>query len=228
MIENLIAKSKTAESLLINNTITQDYIDYVKAIPQEDAAAVFLDYGLDVSNNIYTDFTAKVSSDAEGNTQRMSLSAIRTRYIAILKKTMFKQYATYVTTVVDNFKQCPAEESYITEQYDLMSGRIASGKNEVMVVLDKDSELTDIVLAQLGYYAQDEFMNLIYRGAKETIQAWKIFTIPRLTRTAFPTKKFWAKALPIILTTTYSTFRIPESPTITLRENGRTDWSLPS
>ena len=40
---------------------------------------MFLDYGLDVSNNIYTDFTAKVSSDAEGNTQRMSLSAIRTR-----------------------------------------------------------------------------------------------------------------------------------------------------
>ena len=194
MIENLIAKSKTAESLLINNTITQDYIDYVKAIPQEDAAAVFLDYGLDVSNNIYTDFTAKVSSDAEGNTQRMSLSAIRTRYIAILKKTMFKQYATYVTTVVDNFKQCPAEESYITEQYDLMSGRIASGKNEVMVVLDKDSELTDIVLAQLGYYAQDEFMNLIYRGAKETDPSMENLYDPALDKDRFSYEEILGKS----------------------------------
>lgn len=188
MIENLIAKSKTAESLMIHNTITQDYVDYVSALPKEDAAAVFLDYGLDVSNNIYTDFSLKASPSAENadaNTKIMSLSAIRTQYIAILKKTMFKQYATYVTTVVDNFAQCPADESYVLEQYDLKSGRIAKEKDEVMVVLDDDSMLTDIVLAQLGYYSQDEFMNLIYRGAKETDPSMEQLYDPALDKDRF-------------------------------------------
>ena len=33
-------------------------------------------------------------------------------------------------------------------------------KNEIMIVLDSDSMLTDIVLAYLGYYSQDEFLNI--------------------------------------------------------------------
>lgn len=196
MIENLIAKSKTAESLMINNTITQDYVDYVSALPEEDAAAVFLDYGLDVSNNIYTDFSLKArpsEENADANTKTMSLSAIRTQYIAILKKTMFKQYATYVTTVVDNFAQCPADESYVLEQYDLKSGRIAKEKDEVMVVLDGDSMLTDIVLAQLGYYSQDEFMNLIYRGAKETDPSMEELYDPALDKDRFSYEEILGK-----------------------------------
>ena len=196
MIENLIAKSKTAESLMINNTITQDYVDYVSALPEEDAAAVFLDYGLDVSNNIYTDFSLKAQpseENADTNTKTMSLSAIRTQYIAILKKTMFKQYATYVTTVVDNFAQCPADESYVLEQYDLKSGRIAKEKDEVMVVLDGDSMLTDIVLAQLGYYSQDEFMNLIYRGAKETDPSMEELYDPALDKDRFSYEEILGK-----------------------------------
>ena len=196
MIENLIAKSKTAESLMINNTITQDYVDYVSTLPEEDAAAVFLDYGLDVSNNIYTDFSLKAQpseENADTNTKTMSLSAIRTQYIAILKKTMFKQYATYVTTVVDNFAQCPADESYVLEQYDLKSGRIAKEKDEVMVVLDGDSMLTDIVLAQLGYYSQDEFMNLIYRGAKETDPSMEELYDPALDKDRFSYEEILGK-----------------------------------
>lgn len=196
MIENLIAKSKTAESLMINNTITQDYVDYVSALPKEDAAAVFLDYGLDVSNNIYTDFSLKArpsEENADTNTKTMSLSAIRTQYIAILKKTMFKQYATYVTTVVDNFAQCLADESYVLEQYDLKSGRIAKEKDEVMVVLDGDSMLTDIVLAQLGYYSQDEFMNLIYRGAKETDPSMEELYDPALDKDRFSYEEILGK-----------------------------------
>lgn len=164
MIENLIAKSKTAENLVINNTITQDYVDYVKALPSSSTAAVFLDYGLDVGNNIYTNFTG-----GDQVTRSMSLTSIRSTYISILKKTNFAKYATYVTSIVDNFQQCPADEAYILQQYDLVGegSRVAKEKNEIMIVISEKSELTDILLAQLGYYTQDEFTNLIYRGAKE-------------------------------------------------------------
>lgn len=164
MVENLIKQSEVADSLMINNTITEDYVNYVMALPSEQVAAVSLNYGLDVSNNIYTDFT---KAGAEGNvTKKTSLSAIRTLYVDILKNhTDFAQYATYVTSVVENFQQCPIGEAYTLEQYDIKAGRIAAEANEIMIVIDSDSELTDILLAQLGYYSQDEFVNVIYRGS---------------------------------------------------------------
>ncbi|MBQ8882685.1 MAG: FtsX-like permease family protein, partial [Clostridia bacterium] len=168
MIENLIAKSNVAESLMIKNTITKEYVDYLKAMPSDHTASIFFDYGLDVANNIYTDFAKTRKSDGSLEVlSTTSLSAIRSQYIGILKKTNFKQYATYVTTVVDNFKQSPASEDYILQQYDLKDGRVATQANELMIVIDDKSELTDILLAQLGYYSQDEFMNLVYRGAKD-------------------------------------------------------------
>lgn len=36
-----------------------------------------------------------------------------------------------------------------------------------MIVLDSDSMLTDIVLAYLGYYSQDEFLNIIYKASED-------------------------------------------------------------
>ena len=162
LIDFLVSRSAQADSLVINNTITQQYIDYVSAIPKEQAT-VFLDYGLDVTNNIYTDF--KENRDAAG--ENMSLSAIRTIYTAVLKQTQFKDYATYVTSLSNVFMQAPSDSEYIGSQYDLAYGKIAEKENEIMIVLDGDSELTDLLLAQLGYYSQDEFLNMIYKSTED-------------------------------------------------------------
>ncbi len=164
MIENLISKKTAAEGLMVSNNITQDYVDYVLALPEEDVASVYQNFGLDVSNNIYTDFNLS-EGDAGKN---ISLSAIRTNYISILKETDFKDYATYVTTIVDNFQQCPTNNDYINTQYDIKAGRLANNFDEIVIVIDKESELADILLAQLGYYPQDQFLNLLYRGSKTT------------------------------------------------------------
>ena len=53
MIEYLIAQSEILGNFNINNNITQDYIDYILDMPSEDYASILLDYGIDVSNNIY-------------------------------------------------------------------------------------------------------------------------------------------------------------------------------
>lgn len=89
LIDSLVKRSGTADNLVITNNITQDYVDFVKALPREDAAAIHLDYGLDAGNNIYTDFKA----EHDGQAQNMSLTAIRTIYTAVLKETKFAQYA---------------------------------------------------------------------------------------------------------------------------------------
>lgn len=162
LIDFLVSRSAQADSLVINNTLTQDYIDYISAIPKQQAT-VFLDYGLDVTNNIYTDFKESKNSTGEN----ISLSTIRTIYTSILKETRFKDYATYVTSLSEVFTQAPSDTEYISSQYDLSYGKIAKEDNEIMIVLDSDSELTDLLLAQLGYYTQDEFLNMIYKATED-------------------------------------------------------------
>ena len=88
LIDSLVKRSGTADNLVITNNITQDYVDFVKALPREDAAAIHLDYGLDAGNNIYTDFKA----EHDGQAQNMSLTAIRTIYTAVLKETKFVRH----------------------------------------------------------------------------------------------------------------------------------------
>lgn len=42
-------------------------------------------------------------------------------------------------------------------QYDILEGNLATNKDEVMLVVSKDTELADLLLGGLGYYTQNEF-----------------------------------------------------------------------
>ena len=163
MIEYLISQSNQADSFMIENDITQDYIDYVLSIPEEDVANVFLDYGLDVSNNIYTDFKVKNTENAEN----VSLGAIKNIYSSVLKSTEYKNYSTYITSLEQPFRQAPNDEEYILSQYNKLYGDVATAQDEIMIVVSKDRELTDLLLAQLGYYTQEQFMNQIWKATED-------------------------------------------------------------
>ncbi|MCL2149973.1 MAG: ABC transporter ATP-binding protein/permease [Dehalococcoidia bacterium] len=157
MIEQIVARANRMENLFVQNNIDQHYIDYINNMPVEYLAALLLDYELDVSNNIYTDFSVY----QDGARQNISLSGIRAIYSAILTKVEgFEDYATMIGSVVQSFEQAPDAEDYLLSQYDLVYGRVAQEKNEVMIVLGSDRTLADLLLAQLGYYSQEEFINL--------------------------------------------------------------------
>ena len=183
MVQRLINMSKTADNIMIENTITQDYIDFVHDIPSEHVAEIHYDYGIDMTGSIYTEHSRLVSKEggAEGETEEkitnMSVNAIRGSYIEILNKTIFEKYASYVTSVVQNFQQAPTSEQYLLQQYDLVgeNSRIATEKDEIMLVLDSNELVTDVLLAQLGYYTQEEFLHLITKAEKEVdaeFMAW--------------------------------------------------------
>ena len=163
MIDYLASRASTADSIMLDNNITQEYIDYVMSLPEEYAAAIFLNYGLDVTNNIFTDF----KETADSGTENMSLATIKNIYTSVLEFSPYSSYANYVTSLTDIFTQAPDSEEYILSQYDLAYGKVASDKTEVMLVLEKDSALTDLLLAQLGYYTQEEFLNMVFKAAPE-------------------------------------------------------------
>ncbi len=143
------------------NNITKEYVDYVKAIPNEQAT-VFVNKGLDVSNNIYTKFSV---DGKEETTQTISLSALKTIYTSVMEGTEFKENSSFISMLGDIFMQSPSDDEYILSQYELNAGgRIAKNKNEIMIVVNNDKALTDILLAQLGYYTQNEFINIAYKA----------------------------------------------------------------
>ena len=160
MVEFLYERGKAMESIVVSNDITQEYIDYVKAMPENYYAALDFNYGLDLTNNLYTDYEFTNNHGGE-----MSLSAARQVFTAMLEKTEFAEYASYVTTLADTFNQMPDNPDFILSQYDLLTpeGKIATKEDEIMIVINSKHELSDLLLAQLGYYTQEEFFNIVHR-----------------------------------------------------------------
>ncbi|MBQ7224357.1 MAG: ABC transporter ATP-binding protein/permease [Clostridia bacterium] len=162
MVEYFIKMGDKADSLLIKNDINESYIDYVQAMPEEYYSAMQLGYGIDVHNNIYT--TIKESGQTEDS--EISITALTSLYTEILKKSSFKDYAQYVNMFIPDMKQAPDSEEYLASQYTVY-GKIATQKDEVMLVINKEDQLSDLLLARLGYYSQDEFVNLVFKADED-------------------------------------------------------------
>ena len=166
-VEALIKNGTDVSNIKIKNTITQDYVDYVYSMPSEIYSAIVSYYGIDVTNNIYT----SVDFNAYEENPNMSLSAILNTYMAMLEETEYKDMSNYLSILGETFIQAPDNEDFILSQYDFISNpstsKIAKEENEIMIVVDEKNKLTDLLLAQLGYYTQDEFFNIMYKSTND-------------------------------------------------------------
>ncbi|MBQ2875645.1 MAG: ABC transporter ATP-binding protein/permease [Clostridia bacterium] len=154
LVEYIAMMSDRMNSLIIKNDISENYIKYVTEMPEEYYSAMLLDYGIDMSNSIYTEFEAK------GEKKPLSISALTNIYTSILQSTEYSAYASYITQIVPSFKQAPNNKDYLAAQYDVI-GEIADEYDEVMLVLDRNEEISDLLLARLGYYSEEEFFAII-------------------------------------------------------------------
>lgn len=158
MVDYFIKMGKVSDSMLIKNNLTSDYVNFVKAMPTEYYSAMKYGYGINVHNNIYTSVNM-----SDIGVKNLSLTALTATYTEILKKTSFQEYASYVNMFIPSLEQAPSSEEYIKEQYEV-HGKVATQKDEIMLVINKESEVSDLLLAMLGYFSQDEFVNLVYKG----------------------------------------------------------------
>ena len=172
MLSSIIDRFSMGESMFARNDITQELIDYILTMPEEAYASISLGFGLDVTNNIYTDF-----QEAEDHAlfpsgrpvTELSLSVLKNVYTSILKGTEFGQYASFITSLSDVLSQASPDVDYLLTQYDILEGKIALEANELMLVVNSDTEVTDLVLAQLGYYTQDEFINIAFAATDDPL-----------------------------------------------------------
>ena len=165
LVEYLIETSDTFDSMLVENEITQEYIDYVKAMPSEYYNDMILGYGLDFSKTIFTDFKETSAS----NPRHLSIKQLTDIYKSIIGDTDYKEMASMVDMLAPNFEQAPSKTDYILSQYDLVGegSKIATEKDEIMLVLNSEDELSDLLLARLGYYTEAEFMELVNKASSK-------------------------------------------------------------
>ena len=165
IVEYLAKMNKDINSIIMENDITEQYIDFVKSMPKEYYNAMLLGYGINLSINVFTDF--KYSADSEP--RNISVKNLIDIYTSILAETDFKDYASYVGALVPSFEQAPNNSDYIGSQYELVGegSKIAEGTNEVMLVLNSEEELSDLLLAMLGYYTQEEFEEIVRKATNE-------------------------------------------------------------
>lgn len=187
MIEEISKRASQSNEMIIENDLNEDYINYLKALPEDKAAAVFLDREIKLENNLYTDYFISDDKPAEN----ISLSVIQTIYTEILKKNEeTKPYAGLITNFIQDFKQAPNNPEYIASQYDILDGKIATNKNEIMLVLNQDRMITDLLLAQLGYYTQEEFINIVLKAANDDRYDENIGTIDKISYEELMNKTF--------------------------------------
>ncbi len=165
VIDYLIKSNENINSIMTENTITQEYIDYLYQMPKEYYAAITKDYGIEMTNNLYTNY------DFLGlDNPQMSLSSALKTYTAMLEKTEYKSLSSLISTLSDTFMQLPDDEEYIMSQYEFITPEDKSyfpkNDNEIMIVVSDKSELTDILLASLGYYSQEEFLNIMFKSTE--------------------------------------------------------------
>lgn len=164
------------------NNISAAYVNYVSQMPSEYYNVIQYDYGFDISNNIYTDFTvdANWTSNTDKNVRNMSVTAIRGVYSNILADQ--EDYSAFANTVstVATFEEIPDNYSYVLSQYDVIAAysdgqvvtdassltdeqlsAIFGDKSSLIMVLDKNT-IPDLILGQFGYITQKEFLNYAF------------------------------------------------------------------
>ncbi len=161
ILEYIAEMQDTTEMVILKNEITEDYIKYVTSMPDDYYADMILGYDIDMTNSIFTDFVGE-----GGKAQKLSISALTALYTAVLQRTEFKDYAAFISALVPNFKQASSNVDYIGDQYDILSGKLATEKDEIMLVLDSDRRLSDLLLARLGYYTQEQFINIVHEASE--------------------------------------------------------------
>lgn len=124
-VSHLMTKLREAT---VSNKITKEYLDYVKAAPSEYLRDVGYYYGTGM--NVFKSHV-EVTSD--------KLAGLNLTNNSISLENVWVQTSSY-------FKQLVGDKDFILSQYDLVAGKYPESKEELVLVLDKNNQITDAML----------------------------------------------------------------------------------
>ena len=169
LVEYLISTRKIAEEGEISNDLNETYIKFLREMDESYYADMLFNYGASINLNIYTNVTTN-NEDGTASDKNMSIEVLTALYSAVLGNTEYAEFQYLIPLLAPTIKQAPSNRDYILDQYELLgeNGKIATEKNEIMLVVDKQDELSDLLLARYGYYTQAEFLAMIEKANAES------------------------------------------------------------
>lgn len=168
-INSIVEAMTEMQGMTVTNTITQEYLDFLDALPKENYETMQYSYGINFANNIYThyDFDVPGTLDSEGKpivSHDISIAGIRATFASVLGE--IEDYKAY-TSMIDSiatFREVPDSQKYIESQYEVVAGKYPeqTDKSALVLVLSGKSEVDDLLLAQFGYVSAREFVNYAF------------------------------------------------------------------
>ena len=169
--------TKIAQNMTVSNDISQDgYLDYIKEMPAELFNAIRFDTGAELVNNLFTTVDIKDGAEKE-STHYMSLSALKQYYINVLsqQEEQYAQLAYLVDYLGDVVSVMPGTSGnfdteryseFVLSQYDIINkdGYFPQEANEAVIVVGGNNDMTDLLLAQLGFISEEDFLGLFDLG----------------------------------------------------------------
>ena len=159
-VDSMISYLMTAYSDLTNvktNTIDEKMLDFIDKMPKDDVGAIKYNYAIDPTNNIFGKWKDQTSETEDF----ISFNGLTQRYIAELMTVQgFSEYASFVDLFTSFMVELPDDKNYVLDQYDVLSGEYSTNEDDLVLVVDKDTTLTDVVLAQTGVFDHDSFLNI--------------------------------------------------------------------
>ena len=145
------------------NDINADLIEYVQ-MAKPYTNSINLNYGLDVTNNIFTEW----DRNNDGNKETISLNGLIQMYVAELQTVDgFAEYAQFVDFFTNFMNEIPAEKDYVLQQYDILAGEYPTSANDIVLVVDENQTLTDLTYAQMGLFSEQQFINIARKAVEE-------------------------------------------------------------
>ena len=165
-VDSMISYLMSAYSDLTNvktNTIDDKLLKFIESpdFPKEGLGATTYDYGIEPTNNLF----AKWEDQKTGTNDFHSLNGITQRFITELKTvTNFGAYASFVDLFTGFMHELPDNVDYLSDQYEVIKDNggcgLSTDVNDLVLVVDQDTTLTDILLAQTGVFDHDSFIHL--------------------------------------------------------------------
>ena len=169
--------TKIAQNMTVSNDINQEgYIDYIKALDPSLYNAIRFDTGVSLVDNLFT--TVDIRDGAETESKHyMSLSTLKQYYIDVLSKQeeQYAQLAYLVDYLGDVVTAMPGTSGnfdterysdFVLSQYDIINdgGYFPQQSNEAVIVVGGNNDMTDLLLAQLGFISEQDFLGLFDLG----------------------------------------------------------------
>ena len=169
--------TKIAQNMTVSNNINQDgYIDYIKALDPSLFNAIRFDTGVSLVDNLFTTVDIRDGAETE-STHYMSLSKLKQYYIDVLSKQeeQYAQLAYLVDYLGDVVTSMPGTSGnfdterysdFVLSQYDIINagGYFPQQSNEAVIVVGGNNDMTDLLLAQLGFISEQDFLGLFNLG----------------------------------------------------------------